>query len=126
MTNDLIKHLEIIENQAKDYGFYWPNHKEIMKQIRSECEEVEELLADNNSSPARLQEEIGDLMHAIFSLCVYCGFDSKITLEQALAKFEKRFVMTKSFAEEAGHKNLHGQTMEQMMEYWKKAKEVVG
>ena len=44
MTDDLIKNLEISEKQAKDYGFYWPNSNEIMKQIRSECKEVEELL----------------------------------------------------------------------------------
>ena len=126
MTDDLIKNLEISEKQAKDYGFYWPNSNEIMKQIRSECKEVEDLLDSQNPSPKHLQEEIGDLMHAVFSLCVYCGFDSKITLEQTLAKFEKRFAGLKHFAEQAGHKDLHGQTMEQMMQYWQKAKEVVG
>lgn len=122
--NNIIKKVEIVEHQAKEYGFYWPNADAVMQQILSECEEVEELL-DKNESP-ELQEEIGDLLHAVISLCVYCGYDTKITLEQALNKFEKRFNMTKVFAQEAGYQNMHGQNMEKMMKYWDMAKRSIG
>lgn len=120
----VIKKVEKLENEAKEYGFYWPNSDAVMQQIYSECQEVQELLDQGNSQ--RLQEEIGDLLHAVMSLCVYCGYDTEITLTQALNKFEKRFNMTKFFAESDGHSNLHGKTMDEMMKYWKMAKEAVG
>lgn len=126
MTDDLIKHLEEVELEAKDYGFYWPDSASVMEQIYSECKEVDELLGNNDSSTERLKEEIGDLMHAVFSLCVFCGFDSKDTLEKALNKFKKRFERTKYFAQEDGNYNLHGKNMEEMMKYWKQAKKDLG
>lgn len=122
--NDIIKKVEIIEKQAKDYGFYWPNTDAVMQQILSECQEVEELLDKPKSE--RLQEEIGDLLHATISLCVFCGYDTKVTLEQALNKFEKRFNMTKVFSQKAGHHNMHGQSMNEMMKYWDMAKKSIG
>lgn len=122
--NNIITKVEIVENEAKEYGFYWPNADAVMQQILSECKEVEELL--DKTKPAELQEEIGDLLHAVISLCVYCGYDTKITLEQALNKFEKRFNMTKVFAQKAGYQNMHGQSMDKMMKYWDMAKRSVG
>jgi uncharacterized protein YabN with tetrapyrrole methylase and pyrophosphatase domain len=122
--SDILKKVETVEEQAKNYGFYWPNADAVMQQIYSECQEVEELLDTN--SHERLQEEIGDLLHAVLSLCTYCGYDTKITLEQALNKFEKRFNMTKTFAQRAGHQDMHGKNMNEMMKYWDMAKKSIG
>ncbi len=44
-------------------------------QIRNECIEIEEHLHSVEQREA-LQEEIGDWLHAAFSLCVFCDFDS--------------------------------------------------
>ena len=123
---NIIKKIVEVEKQAKDFGFYWPNTDVIMDQINSECEEIDELLKDKNSSSKRLQEEIGDLLHAAFSLSFFCGHNPEATLEEALAKFEKRFIQTKNLAQEAGHQNLHGKDMDEMMEYWDQAKKQVG
>ena len=68
---DAIKKIIQLEKQAKEYGFYWPDHESVMKQIYSECDEVNEVLADSCSSKERLEEEVGDLLHAVFSLCVF-------------------------------------------------------
>lgn len=123
---NIIKKIIEVEKQAKDFGFYWPNTDVIMDQILSECQEIDELLKDKNSSPERLQEEIGDLLHAAFSLSFFCGHNPEITLEEALAKFEKRFIQTKELAQKAGHKTLHGKTMNEMMKYWNQAKKKIG
>ena len=120
--DNLISRVVRIEKQAKDYGFYWCDFASVLEQVRSECDEVEELLNDANSSKERLKEELGDLLHAVFSLCVYCNQNPQQTLEQALKKFEKRFALTKAFAEKDGHLDLHGKTSEEMMKYWHKAK----
>ncbi len=120
--SNIIERLAKLEKNAEEYGFYWPDYASILKQIRSECDEVEELLVDDSSAKIRLAEEIGDLLHAVFSLCVYCKLDPQIVLDDATKKFEKRFNLTKQFAMEEGHQNLHGKTMEEMMKYWNKAK----
>ena len=122
--SDILKKVEILEQQAKQYGFYWPNYDAVMQQIRSEILEVEELLDQKESK--RLEEEIGDLLHAVISLCFYCGYSTEITLERALNKFEKRFNLTRILAAEDGLQNLHGKDMNEMMKYWKMAKNIVG
>lgn len=120
--DDLISRIVKVEREAKDYGFYWPDFASVLEQVRSECDEVEELLQDKDSSQKHLKEELGDLLHAVFSLCVYCNQDPQQTLSEALEKFEKRFALTKDFAKQDGHLNLHGKTSEEMMKYWHQAK----
>jgi uncharacterized protein YabN with tetrapyrrole methylase and pyrophosphatase domain len=122
--SDVIKRIINLEREAEEFGFYWPDVTEVMKQIRSECDEVDELLADSALLKQRLAEEIGDLLHAVFSLCVFCKLDPHVVLTDATNKFEKRLTLTKSFAKEDGHQNLHGKAIDEMMKYWNKAKTV--
>lgn len=122
MTKDLLKQVQSLEVEAKEYGFYWQSYKQIMDQIRSECLEVEELLTSPKKNNQRLQEEIGDLLHAVISLCVYYNFDSHETLNQALNKFKDRYEKTKELAKSDGYNNFHGKTVTEMMQYWNKAK----
>jgi len=52
-----------------------------MNQIHSECLEIKEHLHHDGSSidQAGLQEEIGDLLHAVFSLTVFCKLSPQDT-----------------------------------------------
>lgn len=118
----IFKKLIEIETQAKEYGFYWPDTKSIIEQINSEILEIEELLQGRNHAKDHLQEEIGDLLHAVFSLCVYCNFDPQTTLDKSLKKFEKRFNKVKELAAKDGLKDLHNKSIEESMQYWSVAK----
>lgn len=118
---ELFKKLTQLETQAKEYGFYWPNSKTIIKQISSEVIEIEELLDNKECSAEHLQEEIGDLLHAAFSLCLYYNYDPKITLKKSLEKFEKRFNKLKELALNDGFKDLHSKPTEST-QYWEEAK----
>ena len=69
-----------------------------------------------------LQEEIGDLMHAVFSLCVFCQFDAEKTLEQSVNKFKHRLEAVKTLALEQGITNLSGYTFDELMNFWNQAK----
>ena len=120
--DNVIKKIVTSEMKAKEYGFYWRDYATVMDQVRSECDEVDELIIDPTSSRERLKEEMGDLLHAVFSLCIYCELDPELTLNNSLNKFEERYKLTKHFAKEDGHHNLHGKTTEEMMIYWNKAK----
>lgn len=53
--------LKKIDQEAKDFGFYWESIEGVFQQIDSECQEV----LDEFKERKKLQEEIGDLFHAI-------------------------------------------------------------
>lgn len=118
---DPLQKVLLLERQADDFGFRWENTQQIMAQIESESHEIREHLDDPVAREA-LQEEIGDLLHAVFSLCVYCQFDPKETLEKTLIKFEQRLTAVKKIANAQGLSTLQGYSFEELMQFWDKAK----
>jgi len=89
---ELLDKISALEEEASQFGFKWQSADQIMNQIHSECDEIKEHL-DHDSSKANqtaLQEEIGDLLHAVFSLCIFCKLSPRVTLGQSLTKFERR------------------------------------
>ena len=124
---NLFKKVVALEEDASSFGFAWETPSQIMEQIESECLEIHEHLNDgltlDNSSA--LQEEIGDLLHAVFSLCVFCQFNPEETLEQTLGKFERRLTAVKQIAQERGLSTLKGFPFEELMAIWGSAKERV-
>ncbi|WP_131783343.1 MazG nucleotide pyrophosphohydrolase domain-containing protein [Legionella gresilensis] len=123
---DLLEKIVFLEKEAAQFGFRWENAKQIMAQIESEYHEVNEHLPNlaKNSVNRDLQEEIGDLLHAVFSLCVFCQFDPKETLNQTLIKFERRLKAVKQLAVSRGETNLEGYSFTQLMELWEQAKRI--
>ncbi|MGQ3888676.1 MazG nucleotide pyrophosphohydrolase domain-containing protein [Legionella sp. CNM-1927-20] len=123
---DLLEKVVLLENEAAQFGFRWENAKQIMAQIESEYHEVNEHLLNLAKTPlnADLQEEIGDLLHAVFSLCVFCQFDPKETLNLTLLKFERRLLAVKQLTINRGETNLEGYTFTQLMELWEQAKKI--
>lgn len=125
---ELLDKVVLLEESAAEFGFRWETADQIMHQIQSECEEVKEHLHHGLSqdNKAALQEEIGDLLHAVFSLCVFSGFSPRVTLGQSLTKFERRLRAVKLVAEERGFANLDGKPFDELMHIWDRAKELVG
>ena len=119
-----LKRVSQLEQSADDFGFSWENTTQIMAQIQSECLEVVEHLESENVDLNRnlLQEEMGDLLHAVFSLCVFCQFDPEETLEKTLNKFERRLNNVKLLSQGVGLETLKGQSFEVLMDFWQKAK----
>lgn len=118
----LLKKLIQLENEASELGFRWENPQQILNQIQSECDEIQENLSIASST--NLQEEIGDLLHAAFSLCVFCQFDPEETLEKSINKFEKRFNLVKKIANEKGFVTLSGLSFSELMSIWGQAKNI--
>ncbi len=114
-----------LELDADEFGFRWENTRQIMQQIQSECVEIEEHLGVNLANQAALQEEIGDLLHAVFSLCVFCKFEPQETLRATLAKFERRLLAVKQLANADGKATLAGHSFAELMQYWDQAKILV-
>jgi uncharacterized protein YabN with tetrapyrrole methylase and pyrophosphatase domain len=125
LSMNLLDKVTALEVEAADFGFRWERPEQILKQIKSECQEIEEHLHQSSATDA-LQEEIGDLLHAVFSLCVFCKFDPELTLAQTLAKFERRLGAVKLIAKQEGLADLEGQSFAALMRIWDKAKLLVG
>lgn len=123
MRMDVFRHLEALELEAKSFGFYWESPLQILQQMVSECDEIRENLEQvSTQSASTLQEEIGDLLHAAFSLCVFRGFSTEETLKNAVDKFEKRFTAVKQLAISQGYSTLHGVSFDVLMALWEQAK----
>lgn len=119
----ILKKLTTLENEASAFGFKWEYAEQIIAQIRSELTEIEAHLKKQEDK-SKLQEEIGDLLHAAFSLCVFCQFDANETLTSSTKKFERRFRETQRFARKEGLIDLNGQPFDKLMELWNKAKKL--
>jgi ATP diphosphatase len=75
--------------RAARVGFDWPNLSDLFAKLD---EEIAELQAEIPAgSPARLAEEMGDLLFVMANLCRKLGLDSEATLRAANAKFTRRF-----------------------------------
>ena len=125
---DLLEKVTELEQIADQFGFRWENTTQIMEQIQSECLEINDHLTHGfeQANQDELQEEIGDLLHAVFSLCVFCKLNAKETLEKTLMKFERRLNAVKKISNERGLTHLNGHSFEELMRIWDEAKRLVG
>ena len=124
---NVLEKLTHLEKEAEQFGFKWDNTHQIMTQIKSECDEVDgHLLHTTDDNKLKLQEEIGDLMHAVFSLCIFCEFNPKETLEKSINKFERRLNAVKNIAQENKIATLNGYAFDDLMQFWDQAKKRVG
>lgn len=116
-----------LEKEAENFGFKWENTNQIMAQIKSECEEIDEHLSPmTEDNKSKLQEEIGDLLHAVFSLCVFCKLDAEETLTKSVDKFQRRLNAVKAIAQEKGMTVLSSFSFDELMVLWEEAKQRVG
>jgi len=107
-----------IQKRAAQVGFDWPDRSGVIDKIREEIAETE---AAWNESPARRQDEIGDLLFACINLARHAGVDSETALRQANRKFEKRFRWMESHLAVAG-RSLGEASLEAMEAAWQQAK----
>lgn len=119
-TNSLLRKIEKLELEAKEFGFYWENLNQLIEQVQSECLEIQE--AWNKNDPSHLQEEVGDLIQAAISLSIFCGLDPYETLLKSIQKFQKRYSVLVDMARRDGYNHLRGQSLEVLMKYWNLAK----
>jgi ATP diphosphatase len=68
----LLDMVVMLEEEASESGFRCETSEQIMNQIQSECEEIQEHLRAgiSKSNQTELQDEIGDLLHAEPSVAI--------------------------------------------------------
>lgn len=79
-----------LQRRAARVGFDWPALDPIFAKI---AEEIAELRAEIDSAapPARIADELGDLLFAVVNLARRLEHDPEQSLRQACRKFERRF-----------------------------------
>lgn len=80
---------EKLQRRAHRVGFDWPDVRGALAKTREELAEVEEALTDGD--PARITDELGDMLFAMVNVVRMAGLDAEQTLAHANRKFERRF-----------------------------------
>jgi ATP diphosphatase len=79
-----------LQQRAAATGFEWTDPQPVLDKLLEEIEEVRaEFVA--GADPARLEDEIGDVLFVMVNLARHAGVDFSRALRHANAKFERRF-----------------------------------
>jgi MazG family protein len=100
-------------------GFDWPRTADVVDKIEEEVAELREAVA--HESPARAEEEMGDLLFSIANLARKLGIEPESALRKANDKFTKRFSAVEATFEQRGS-SVHEATLEEMEEVWGEVK----
>jgi len=110
-----------VDNAARGFGFEWPNADMVLTQIIEECNEVKQAFQQHDSTE-KIQEEIGDVLNAAISLCIFAGFNVEQTLEKSAKKLDLRIRTLKEITNSHGLDTLKGQTIEYKLQLWDEVK----
>jgi nucleoside triphosphate diphosphatase len=104
--------------RAAAVGFDWPDAVGARAKVLEELAEVD---AAASESPARLAEEVGDLLLAVTSLARHLRVDPETALRQANQRFETRFRRMEAAAAQRGLR-LEGLDAAQWDSLWEEVK----
>ena len=90
-----------IQRRAARIGFDWSQPRPVMAKLIEEIGELEAEL-DGGADPARIEDEVGDLLFAAANLARKLEIDPEAALRRATAKFERRFRRVEVLAAERG------------------------
>lgn len=78
-----------LTRRAARVGFDWENIEGLLEKLAEETSELRETLGQAN--PARLEEEVGDLLFVAVNVARFLSVDPEIALKAANHKFTERF-----------------------------------
>lgn len=90
-----------LQKRAATVGFDWPEVEPVLAKLHEEIDEVRSEFAAG-SDPARLTDEIGDLLFVCVNVARHANVDVSTALRHANAKFERRFRRMEQLAGDDG------------------------
>jgi ATP diphosphatase len=99
-------------------GFDWPQASDVVDKID---EEVRELRAAVDEGPARVAEELGDLLFSIANLARKLGLEPEAALRASNDKFTRRFEAVEDDFSARG-RSIHGAGAADLEEAWRRVK----
>jgi MazG family protein len=109
-----------LQKRAAQVGFDWQAPEQVVDKLREEIAELGHELS-GGSHPARVADELGDLLFTCANLTRHLKVDPEATLRGANAKFERRFRRVEAWLAEQG-RSPEMATLEEMDALWEKAK----
>ena len=106
----------IISKKVSKNGFEWENSDQIWDKLYEEIEELKDALKADKLSEAEV--EIGDVLFTLINIARW----NKISIEEGLAKTNKKFLERLAYIEENIEGQLHSQSKERLEKYWALAK----
>jgi len=109
-----------LQKRASTVGFDWSDPRPVLDKLAEEIGEVRHEL-DTSADPARIVDEIGDVLFVCVNLARLAKVDYSAALRGANAKFERRFRRMEALAAAEGT-SLEGKTLAEQDAYWDRAK----
>ena len=108
-----------LTNRAARVGFDWPDANQVLAKLD---EEIRELRAELQAAdPARLTDEVGDLLFVLANLARKLNLDPETCLRHANDKFSRRFNAMERTIEAEG-KSLSEMKLDEMEAAWQQVK----
>jgi XTP/dITP diphosphohydrolase len=109
-----------IQEKARGVGFDWDHAHQVWDKVQEELLELETEVLQNGGHE-RTEAEFGDLLFALVNYGRFIGVNPEDALEKTNRKFIQRFKMMESWVKEDA-KSLQTMTLEEMDQYWNRAK----
>jgi XTP/dITP diphosphohydrolase len=110
-----------IQEKARGVGFDWDNKEQVFEKVKEEFSELHAEVEANDASA--IEDEFGDVLFSMINYARFIGVDPEMALERTNKKFIKRFQYLESESKKEG-KEMGEMTLDEMDEYWNKAKEL--
>ena len=110
-----------LQKRAGRVGFDWKDAPPILDKIAEELGELRHEMAAPQRDPARLADELGDLLFACANLARHLELDPESALRGTNAKFERRFRRIEALLAATG-KRPEEATLDEMERLWEQAK----
>jgi MazG family protein len=112
---------EKIQKRAARVGFDWKTIGPVIDKIEEEMGELRIEIEAGETDPARVTDELGDVLFAVANLARHCKVDPEAALRSTNDKFEKRFRYVEQQLARQGKKPAEA-TLEEMEALWQDAK----
>ncbi len=108
-----------IQEKARGIGFDWDNKNQVWEKVQEELEEFKVEVEKGDDENAK--SEFGDLLFSLVNYSRFVDINPEEALERTNKKFIKRFNYLESESKKDG-KSISDMSLEEMDEYWEKAK----
>ena len=110
-----------IQDKVQAVGFDWDNKEQVFEKVKEEFSELHKEVEKNDVSA--IEDEFGDVLFSMINYARFIGVDPEMALERTNKKFIKRFQYLEAEPKKDG-KEMGEMTLDEMDEYWNKAKKL--